>query len=279
MKLTANERSVMAKLLFKITPISLDTIAYKLRKKKYAYLMQFLVDILDVQHNIGVLFGRKYIDLIHSQIVFFFVRIHSFLIGYSSALDSTKYFIRDIAHDLSEIRRCPDCFRYSHEKRSNIWFAKPCVQRHELVFAKHSGFPYWPAKVIRVLPNSKYDVRFFGGKHSRALIDVKYIKPIDSDSKQLKLGNSSAIKKALEELRYHQILSAHPPSKFSFHANKDETANIIRDVLERCETSPYNTTDEPVKNVQIGRKRRPTIAESAINETIESSSPVSTRKR
>lgn len=148
----------------------------------------------------------------------------------TTEMESTKWLIRDITHDISEIRRCPDCFRYSHEKQSSVWFAKPCVQRHELVYAKHSGFPYWPAKVIRVLPNNKFDVRFFGGNHSRALIDVRFIKPIDADTKSLKLGNSPTLKKAMEELRYHQMLSAYPPSVFSFYANPQQTEEIIRTV-------------------------------------------------
>lgn len=164
-----------------------------------------------------------YIYIVYFIIIYF--------LASSTEMESTKWLIRDITHDISEIRRCPDCFRYSHEKQSSVWFAKPCVQRHELVYAKHSGFPYWPAKVIRVLPNNKFDVRFFGGNHSRALIDVRFIKPIDTDTKSLKLGNSPTIKKAMEELRYHQMLSAYPPSVFSFHANPQQTEVIIRTVL------------------------------------------------
>lgn len=139
--------------------------------------------------------------------------------------------MRDLTHEICEIRRCADCFRYSYEQASSLWFAMPCIQRHELVYAKHSGFPYWPAKVIRVLPNSRYDVRFFGGNHTRASIEARNIKSIDTDIKLLKMGNSKQLKKAMDELRYHQILSTYPPSKFSYKANREETRNIINDVL------------------------------------------------
>lgn len=146
-------------------------------------------------------------------------------------MDSTKWLVRDITHDLAEIGRCPDCYRYSNQKKSKGWFCKPCVQRHELVFAKHPGFPFWPAKVIRVLPNNKYDVRFFGGDHSRALVDVKNIRSIDTDPKQLKLHKGHALKTAMEELKHHQLLLHYPPSQFSFRADRAQVQAILESVL------------------------------------------------
>ncbi|XP_050330145.1 uncharacterized protein LOC126759405 isoform X1 [Bactrocera neohumeralis] len=234
--------SDISKLLFKFPDKHLESIAAKLREMQYNLLTEFFVDILDLQHNIGVFFGP-----------------------HSMEMEATKWMVRDIAYDLAEIRRCPDCFRHSHEKHSTVWFAKPCVQRHELVFAKHSGFSYWPAKVIRLLPNNKYDVRFFGGNHSRALIESRLIRSIDTDIKSLKIGNKPAIKKALEELRIHQILSAYPPSIFSFHANKNEMEQIIRNALQR-------TTNQFLENTNKTRKppvRRQTICNTASHIRID----------
>uniref|UniRef100_A0A1A9ZKU0 PWWP domain-containing protein n=1 Tax=Glossina pallidipes TaxID=7398 RepID=A0A1A9ZKU0_GLOPL len=213
-KLSAKEFNIIKNLLFTSPFKRLKDVLENIQIRQYGLLMEFFVDLLDIQYQIGVYFGP-----------------------HSTEMESTKWFLRDIAHDLSEIRRCPDCFRYSHEKSTPAWFAKPCVQRHELVFAKHSGFPYWPAKVIRVLNNGKYDVRFFGGKHSRALIDVRHIKAIDTDVKSLKLGNRPGIKKAMEELHCHQMLSKYPASKFAFHANPQDTEEIIRKVLDTLITS------------------------------------------
>ncbi|XP_017467982.1 PREDICTED: uncharacterized protein LOC108360280 isoform X2 [Rhagoletis zephyria] len=231
-KLPSQLISIVSKLLFKFPDKSLDGISAKLKSLQYNLLTEFFVDILDLQHNIGIFFGPNGTDM-----------------------EASKWLVRDIGYDLAEIRRCPDCFRHSHEKHSSVWFAKPCVQRHELVFAKHSGFSYWPAKVIRLLPNNKYDVRFFGGNHSRALIESRLIRSIDTDIKSLKIGNKPAIKKALEELRIHQVLSAYPPSIFSFHANKSEMEQIIRNALQR-------TADQFMVNSSKGRKlptRRQTI--------------------
>jgi len=39
-------------------------------------------------------------------------------------------------------------------------------RRHELVYAKLSGYPYWPAKVMEV-KSDRYEVRFFGSEHRR----------------------------------------------------------------------------------------------------------------
>ncbi|XP_067637957.1 uncharacterized protein [Eurosta solidaginis] len=242
-KLPSRCIAIVSKLLLKFPGISLESIAAKLKAKKYKLLTEFLVDVLDLQHTIGVFFGPN-----------------------GTEMESTKWMVRDIGYDLAEIRRCPDCFRHSHEKHSNVWFAKPCLQRHELVFAKHSGFPYWPAKVIRVLANNKYDVRFFGGNHSRALIESRFIRSIDTDIKSLKIGNKPAIKKALEELRIHQVLAAYPPSIFSFHANKSEMEQIIRNALQR-------TANQFMANSNKGRKpptRRQTICNIVPNRNMNS---------
>jgi len=37
---------------------------------------------------------------------------------------------------------------------------------HDLVYAKLTGYPYWPAKVMEVKPDG-CDVRFFGPGHHR----------------------------------------------------------------------------------------------------------------
>lgn len=203
---------LLQKVLLRI-PIVPKNIFQKIKNCEYNYLMEILADVLSLQHNIGVLFGND-----------------------SFEMDSTKWLVRDLTHDLAEIGRCPDCFRYSNHKKTKGWFCKPCVQRHELVFAKHPGFPFWPAKIIRVLPNNKYDVRFFGGDHSRALVDVKNIRPIDTDQKQLKLPKCYALKSAMEELKHHQLLLNYPSSQFSFKANRSEMQAILDRTL--MSTSP-----------------------------------------
>ncbi|XP_062130092.1 zinc finger MYND domain-containing protein 11 isoform X3 [Drosophila sulfurigaster albostrigata] len=162
-------------------------------------------------HNIGIFFGTK-----------------------CEEYNATKWLLRDITHDLREISRCSDCFRHSIESnRSDFWFAKPCTQRHELVYAKQSGYPHWPAKVIRVMSkkNNTYDVRFFGGSHSRALVPARDILPIDTDTSKLKIKSSRQYNNAMRELMCHQMLLHHPIYSFSFHADPREAENIINSAL------------------------------------------------
>ena len=49
-----------------------------------------------------------------------------------------------------------------------------CFQRipHLLVWAKLKGFPFWPAKAMRINSEENVDVRFFGA-HDRAWIPLK----------------------------------------------------------------------------------------------------------
>jgi hypothetical protein len=48
-----------------------------------------------------------------------------------------------------------------------------CLQKrpHILVWAKLKGFPYWPAKAMKI-KDDVVDVRFFG-QHDRAWVNVK----------------------------------------------------------------------------------------------------------
>lgn len=111
--------------LFRNDILGLSDIAHSIENKKYKHLSELLIDLLDLQHNIGVFFGTT-----------------------SEEFNATKWLLRDITHDIREINRCSDCYRHSNESnRSAFWFAKPCTQRHELVYAKQSGSPHWPAKV------------------------------------------------------------------------------------------------------------------------------------
>lgn len=117
--------ALVKRILFKTEILGLADIKRNIEAEKYTYLMEFHVDLLDLQHNIAVFFGHQ-----------------------AEEYEPTKRLIRDVSHYIQEIRKCVDCFRYSNEANlSKMWFAKPCTQRHELVFAKTPGYPSWPAKV------------------------------------------------------------------------------------------------------------------------------------
>lgn len=128
----------------------------------------------------------------------------------------------DARFEIKEIHQCFDCYRHSNEKFDSNWFALPCNgKKHDLVYAKMAGFPYWPAKVIKIT-GDLYDVRFFGAHHSRYEIDKRLIKPIDCDIRELNRGQtSSGLKKAMQELDEHRRLLMQNPSQFSFEAERE----------------------------------------------------------
>ncbi|XP_017106389.2 zinc finger MYND domain-containing protein 11 [Drosophila bipectinata] len=212
------DRALVKRILFKTKILGVADIERNIASKKYIYLTEFLVDLLDLQHNIAVFYGPKSVEY-----------------------TATKWLLRDVTHDIREIRKCPDCFRYSNEANlSSLWFAKPCLQRHELVFAKQAGSPPWPAKVISVSRRKpiKYDVRFFGGSHSRALISERDIIPIESDiQSHFKPKNSKALNAALRELQCHMILSHYSASQFGFYADPKIAENLIQVALSHCNES------------------------------------------
>nr|CAD7396323.1 unnamed protein product [Timema poppensis] len=120
-----------------------------------------------------------------------------------SLADMARQMLRDCIYDLQEIRQCRDCYRMSNEKEDKHWFCQPCKPQHELVYAKQKGFPYWPAKVIKI-EGQMYDVRFFGGHHQRAVLDKIYIRPISVNIHTLQVKRTSSWNKACEELRRHR---------------------------------------------------------------------------
>ncbi|XP_062556332.1 zinc finger MYND domain-containing protein 11 isoform X1 [Armigeres subalbatus] len=185
-------------------PISMDTIQHKLEDSEYERLEEYSADILDIAHNIGIIHGSTSLEY-----------------------NAVMYFVTDSVYDLFEIRQCSDCFRHSNEKAEPDWFARPCNTRHELVFAKHKGYQYWPAKVIRVV-NNKYDVRFFGDKHSRAVVDAIFVKPIDTDLEVLKINpKKTGFSKSMEELHKHMALTSLPKDHYAYGNQPAGTIDVI----------------------------------------------------
>lgn len=162
--------------------MDLITMEEKTRNNEYTSLEEFHVDAQTIVHNVVIYYG-----------------IHSCM------ADMARQMLRDCSYDLNEMRQCSACYRMSNEKRDKHWFCQPCDPPHDLVFAKQKGFPYWPAKVIRI-DDQCYDVRFFGGYHQRALVDKASIKPISTSLKVIAAKRTTALNKALDELRRHQQL-------------------------------------------------------------------------
>lgn len=222
------------KMLLRFPDINIDTIVQKIKNAQYETLEEFSAEIQDIAHNIGVLHGAGSLE-------------------YNAAM----YFITDCTYDLYEIRQCRDCFRHSNEKAETDWFARPCHTRHELVFAKQKGYQYWPAKVVRVI-NNKYDVRFFGGQHTRAVVDAVYVKPIDSDFEQLKINpKQRGFQLAMDELHKHQALISLPKDKdyYIYGSNTPPISVLLRNAgVEISPLTVQQMTPPPKPAKKRGRK-------------------------
>jgi len=157
--------------------------------------------------------------------------------------DLARQMFRDCTYDLKEISQCRDCYRFANEENpTKFWFCKPCRPFHELVYAKQKGMPYWPAKVIRTMPDGSYDVRFFGGYHQRALVEKPSIRPITTNIHTLQVKRTSLWNKASDELKKHQefvtkVKSALPDFQKDLYGDPFIACEEIRDFIGNLEES------------------------------------------
>ena len=152
---------------------------------------------------------------------------------------------------MKDLTVCRDCYRYANENPEKRWFCKPCRPFHELVYARQKDFPYWPAKVMRVL-DGEYDVRFFGGYHQRALVEKAHVKPITVNIHSLQVKRTSLWNKACEELRKHQELLEKVKQREDFlkepygdpFASEDLKAQLGAGTLSGEESSGSDSDDD-----------------------------------
>ncbi|XP_067649263.1 zinc finger MYND domain-containing protein 11-like isoform X1 [Haliotis asinina] len=183
---------------FLYMPMDLNTMETKVQAKKYKCLEEFLADAQNVLHNVFLLYGDEK----------------------GGMAELARIMIRDCKYDLDEIQQCPNCYYLSNAKPPN-WFCQPCNPAHELVYAKQKGFSFWPAKVIKVL-GGKYDVRFFGGYHQRAVIPEGKIKPISTNVRSLTVKRTAGFVKACAELELHQKLLREKVTESSIDSDSED---------------------------------------------------------
>ncbi|XP_063708276.1 zinc finger MYND domain-containing protein 11 [Culicoides brevitarsis] len=230
-------------------PTTIEMIKTKLANQEYTIFEELLRDILDVGHNLALVFGP-----------------------HSAEFEASNFLFADAQFEIGEIKTCRDCYRHSNEKFDKNWFTVPCASReHQLVYAKAPGFPYWPAKVVKIHDDGKYDVRFFGGEHSRAIVHQRNIEPIDKNIKRLNSGKNvtKSLQVALNELKEHQKQLELPKEKFTFEGEKSTRAK------KKCKFVPNKPT-EVEKTEQKAKKRtqrtmslpaaRPTAAQRKLME-------------
>eukprot|EP00096_Caligus_rogercresseyi_P011057 TRINITY_DN4230_c0_g1_i1.p1 TRINITY_DN4230_c0_g1~~TRINITY_DN4230_c0_g1_i1.p1 ORF type:complete len:1231 (+),score=443.26 TRINITY_DN4230_c0_g1_i1:392-3694(+) len=126
-------------------PMDLFTLEKNIRKKQYGSTEAFLSDLKWILHNCIV-----------------------FNSSGSKLSNIAKQLVKACKHEMQEIENCPDCYTNAHTKKDS-WFIDACRIPHLLVWAKLKGFPFWPAKAMRVNAEEHVDVRFFGA-HDRAWV-------------------------------------------------------------------------------------------------------------
>lgn len=163
--------------------------------------------------------------------------------------EAAKYLMLDVLHDITEINKCQDCYRHSSVKDDELWFIKPCRPPHELVYAKQTGYSYWPAKVIRKM-GTTYDVRFFGYQHSRAVIPARNIKPLNEKPPSLK--RSAKLIEALDEMSKHQDMLS------GSHTSQDP----VRAAVGRPKKTARAPKNKPVKEKTSTKKSTKSVSRS-----------------
>ncbi|KAH9520198.1 Zinc finger MYND domain-containing protein 11 [Bulinus truncatus] len=208
--------------------MDLNRMEQKVQASRYKCLEEFLADAKIILHNCTLVFGDDK----------------------NGMADLASLMVKDCKYELDEIELCANCYYMSNYKPED-WFSQPCNPPHDIVYAKQKGYCYWPAKVVRDL-GGKYDVRFFGGWHQRAVIPAEYIKPITTELKSMAIKKTSGFTKAMKELtRYQEILEerekdaeANGQGHLSVEEDEDEEENIVEEDYDEDEDDEEEMKEE-----------------------------------
>lgn len=132
--------------------LDLTIIAENVRNEEYHCYEKFLADIKWIAHN---------------------TKVHrTNFIGKALLVEATKWLIDLSSGEIESIRLCYECYFNANQKNfQSNWFVKPCTVPHLVVWAKLSGYPYWPAKLMSSTKDEA-EVQFFGD-HKRIKLKPK----------------------------------------------------------------------------------------------------------
>ncbi|XP_029843480.2 protein kinase C-binding protein 1 isoform X2 [Ixodes scapularis] len=157
-------------------PFDLSILEKNVRWKHYGCTESFLSDARWIYHNC-IIFN-----------------------GYNHKLSmSAKVLMKVCKQEMEEIEVCPDCYKNANTHDS--WFTEPCRRPHLLVWAKLKGFPFWPAKAMRV-QDSNIDARFFGA-HDRAWVPMNQCFLLSKESPTEIKNRKKGLQNAVEELEIY----------------------------------------------------------------------------
>lgn len=129
-----------------VQPSHLNQIIHKVEHSEYRNTRAFLSDIKCIHHNV-----HKKNDEI--------------------GIKAANLLLSFTMEEMLSIDTCADC-HLNANLYPNTWFSMVCNKPHLLIWAKLSGFNFWPAKLLST-QGEKVCVRFFGHEHGRANIPAK----------------------------------------------------------------------------------------------------------
>ncbi|GAB6019225.1 Protein kinase C-binding protein 1 [Chamberlinius hualienensis] len=196
---------------FVVHPMDLETVEIQIKKKSYGCTESFLADVKWIHHNCIVFNGYQH-----------------------KLTNIAKNLVKMCKHEMNEIEVCPDCYYNASTKKEN-WFQEPCFPPHLLVWAKLKGFPFWPAKAMKIASGA-VDVRFFGA-HDRAWIPISQcflLSSVSPASMKMKVKRKGVFEQSMDELSGHILKLKEYYNAFQYASPKASIQS--EDLLPHIET-------------------------------------------
>ncbi|XP_076349703.1 uncharacterized protein LOC143246594 isoform X2 [Tachypleus tridentatus] len=190
-----------------VHPMDLSILEKKVKEKGYGCTESFIADTKWLVHNSIIYNGPQH-----------------------PLSANAKSIVKQVKREVSEIEVCPDCYSHCCSLKDD-WFIEPCRISHTLIYAKLKGYPFWPAKAVRVL-NGFIDARFFGA-HDRAWIPIDKCYLVSKDPPTPLKKKNMALQRSVEELQAHLVRLQKKNIPFSY--------------------APYKTVVDPDKIVTLSK--------------------------
>ncbi|XP_077540289.1 zinc finger MYND-type containing 8 isoform X3 [Haemaphysalis longicornis] len=242
-------------------PFDLSILEKNVRWKHYGCTESFLSDARWIYHNC-IVFN-----------------------GYNHKLTmSAKVLMKVCKQEMEDIEVCPDCYKNANTQES--WFTEPCRRPHLLVWAKLKGFPYWPAKVMR-LQDGNVDCRFFGA-HDRAWVPMNQCFLLSKESPTDTKNRKKGLQNAIEELeiyvrKYREKFGEYRYSALrttltaeDFHCSKADPVPTSQPLPPQ----PQQQEEEKEKDSEtFGRSPRSELSSDSPRKELWSGTPGSSREK
>ncbi|KFM63150.1 Protein kinase C-binding protein 1, partial [Stegodyphus mimosarum] len=183
-------------------------------KNHYKSVAAFYSDVKFILHNSHILYGAN-----------------------SNEVQGAKKLLKRFKTELMDIEACPECYenKISEVRFLPDFFSRICKQPHTIIWAKLKGFPYWPAKSLKVVDDTA-DVRFFG-THDKAFVPVNNCFLMSREYPTPKTPKQNKFHDAMEELNEYISRYNKEIGTFSFAEGKMayKPENVDCDISEIVE--------------------------------------------